>query len=124
MGILSVRSKARRAFARPTAARADARESQADGGPRRRLRPGTNRSWRSRDLGAAENGAIAQLGERVLCKHEVVGSIPSGSTSVLWFGRHGDPVWLHWFGPGRSRLGAGWRLSEVLMRFVGLRRGR
>src|ERR1700722_19698287 len=30
-------------------------------------------------------GAIAQLGERVLCKHEVVGSIPSGSTR--WFGR-------------------------------------
>ena len=29
----------------------------------------------------ANNGAIAQLGERVLCKHEVVGSIPSGSTS-------------------------------------------
>ena len=28
-------------------------------------------------------GAIAQLGERVLCKHEVVGSIPSGSTSLL-----------------------------------------
>ena len=27
-----------------------------------------------------KNGAIAQLGERVLCKHEVVGSIPSGST--------------------------------------------
>ena len=25
-------------------------------------------------------GAIAQLVERVLCKHEVVGSIPSGST--------------------------------------------
>ncbi len=30
------------------------------------------------------NGAIAQLGERVLCKHEVVGSIPSGSTSFRW----------------------------------------
>ena len=29
---------------------------------------------------ASFNGAIAQLGERVLCKHEVVGSIPSGST--------------------------------------------
>jgi hypothetical protein len=29
------------------------------------------------------NGAIAQLGERVLCKHEVVGSIPSGSTNLL-----------------------------------------
>ena len=34
-------------------------------------------------------GAIAQLGERVLCKHEVVGSIPSGSTirasALEWF---------------------------------------
>ena len=30
-------------------------------------------------------GAIAQLGERLLCKQEVVGSIPSGSTS-------GDPA--------------------------------
>ena len=29
-----------------------------------------------------EYGAIAQLGERVLCKHEVVGSIPSGSTTL------------------------------------------
>ena len=28
-------------------------------------------------------GAIAQLGERVLCKHEVVGSIPSASTRGL-----------------------------------------
>jgi hypothetical protein len=27
------------------------------------------------------DGAIAQLGERLLCKQEVVGSIPSGSTS-------------------------------------------
>ena len=27
-----------------------------------------------------EQGAIAQLGERLLCKQEVVGSIPSGST--------------------------------------------
>ena len=27
-------------------------------------------------------GAIAQLVERVLCKHEVVGSIPSGSTHL------------------------------------------
>ena len=29
---------------------------------------------------SAKFGAIAQLGERVLCKHDVVGSIPSGST--------------------------------------------
>ena len=28
-------------------------------------------------------GGIAQLGERVLCKHEVVGSIPSASTSWM-----------------------------------------
>ena len=31
-------------------------------------------------------GAIAQLGERVLCKHEVVGSIPSGSTIFVGAG--------------------------------------
>ena len=30
-----------------------------------------------------QNGDIAQLGERVLCKHEVVGSIPSVSTKPL-----------------------------------------
>ena len=29
------------------------------------------------------DGAIAQLGERLLCKQEVVGSIPSGSTKPL-----------------------------------------
>ena len=29
---------------------------------------------------AVRIGAIAQLGERLLCKQEVVGSIPSGST--------------------------------------------
>ena len=29
-------------------------------------------------------GAIAQLGERLLCKQEVTGSIPVGSTSVSW----------------------------------------
>ncbi len=34
-------------------------------------------------LRAKNTGAIAQLGERVLCKHEVVGSIPSGSTIIL-----------------------------------------
>ena len=34
--------------------------------------------FRARFAGA---GAVAQLGERVLCKHEVVGSIPIGSTN-------------------------------------------
>ena len=28
-------------------------------------------------------GAIAQLGERLLCKQEVTGSIPVGSTSLI-----------------------------------------
>ncbi len=32
------------------------------------------------DLSALSIGAIAQLGERLLCKHQVVGSIPTGST--------------------------------------------
>ena len=31
------------------------------------------------------NGAVAQLGERVLCKHQVVGSIPSSSTINILF---------------------------------------
>jgi hypothetical protein len=31
---------------------------------------------------ANPEGAIAQLGERLLCKQEVVGSIPSGSTNL------------------------------------------
>ena len=30
----------------------------------------------------AGDGALAQLGERVLCKHEVTGSIPVGSTKL------------------------------------------
>ena len=33
-------------------------------------------------LSLISDGAIAQLGERLLCKQEVVGSIPSGSTSL------------------------------------------
>jgi uncharacterized Zn-binding protein involved in type VI secretion len=32
-------------------------------------------------VGRKADGAIAQLGERLLCKQEVVGSIPSGSTN-------------------------------------------
>ena len=39
---------------------------------------GMRGTWENRD----EDGAIAQLGERLLCKQEVVGSIPSGSTRL------------------------------------------
>jgi hypothetical protein len=31
----------------------------------------------------AEQGAVAQLGERLICTQEVVGSIPISSTSTL-----------------------------------------
>ena len=44
---------------------------------------GAGRFWGSLTNAEASRawlGAIAQLGERVLCKHEIVGSIPSGST--------------------------------------------
>ena len=33
------------------------------------------------------SGAVAQLGERLLCKQDVVGSIPSGSTTTLVLSR-------------------------------------
>ena len=42
---------------------------------------GTFRELRLASQPNPTNGAIAQLGERLLCKQEVVGSIPSGSTS-------------------------------------------
>ena len=32
-------------------------------------------------------GALAQLGERLLCKHQVIGSIPIGSTTARSKGR-------------------------------------
>ena len=37
----------------------------------------------SRNVGPFKSGAVAQLGERLLCKQEVIGSIPFGSTSFL-----------------------------------------
>ena len=37
-------------------------------------------------------GAIAQLGERLLCKQEVTGSIPVGSTSTFYRIQYGTPA--------------------------------
>jgi hypothetical protein len=34
-------------------------------------------------MARGESGAIAQLGERLLCKQEVAGSIPAGSTNLF-----------------------------------------
>ena len=45
----------------------------------------------------SEYGALAQLGERVLCKHEVVGSIPTGSTTLR-------PSGYAWRGQGLNKL--------------------
>jgi hypothetical protein len=40
--------------------------------------------------GLARQGGVAQLGERLLCKQEVIGSIPFTSTTILWYRRaHG-----------------------------------
>ena len=44
-------------------------------------------------------GAVAQLGERLLCKQEVIGSIPFGSTSSLTSRerkKSGMIVWDRW----------------------------
>jgi hypothetical protein len=58
-------------------------------------------------------GAIAQLGERVLCKHEVVGSIPSGSTSLrrLRLLRLGEPDDGEDWRVVARRAKTGWRLE-------------
>jgi hypothetical protein len=37
---------------------------------------------------SSQDGGIAQLGERLLCKQEVVGSIPSASTTITQVQRH------------------------------------
>jgi hypothetical protein len=42
-------------------------------------------------------GAIAQLGERLLCKQEVTGSIPVGSTSFWGFIRNLPPSGIFQF---------------------------
>ena len=44
--------------------------------------PPKNQNLRKTEVGT-DVGAIAQLGERLLCKQEVTGSIPVGSTSCL-----------------------------------------
>ena len=41
-----------------------------------------NKTVKQQQAVEQEDGAVAQLGERLLCKQEVVGSIPSSSTST------------------------------------------
>ena len=62
------------------------------------------------------SGAIAQLGERLLCKQEVVGSIPSGSTTCF------EQWWCHSLrllekrNSPRPALVAGGVLSDIVKR--------
>jgi hypothetical protein len=51
-------------------------------------------------------GAVAQLGERVLCKHEVVGSIPSSSTTPLPWGEVSSRAENDWHQEGIEELRA------------------
>jgi hypothetical protein len=55
-----------------------------DGAAERRRCSGYRRGFGAgpRAVEATKNGAVAQLGERLLCKQEAVGSIPSSSTKV------------------------------------------
>ena len=72
----------------------------------------------------SSGGAIAQLGERLLCKQEVVGSIPSGST-IAALGEAGRLFAFHslkqclsrsWFAP---RSSGAWRLlTDIVKRRV------
>ena len=64
------------AFARVSEAKAAAPKPKGEGGLRGARAPARQASR------PPASGAIAQLGERLLCKQEVVGSIPSGSTSL------------------------------------------
>jgi hypothetical protein len=50
------------------------------------------------------SGAVAQLGERLLCKQDVVGSIPSGSTICLAFHSEGKILSLLMCPPGYVSL--------------------
>jgi hypothetical protein len=43
------------------------------------------------------NGAIAQLGEHLLCKQGVGGSIPPGSTILKLMDEHKHDVFIHEF---------------------------
>ena len=74
-------------------------------------------------------GAIAQLGERVLCKHEVVGSIPSGSTILLvgvverWFALSALSAKICFAFPAKGRfrpVGHAWLYDIVNMGIVRL----
>ncbi len=42
------------------------------------------------------HGAIAQLGERLLCKQEVTGSIPVSSTTIDQCGVMGEQCGVEW----------------------------
>ena len=63
------------------------------------VHPDPPTDFNKKDYNHAPRGAIAQLGERLLCKQEVTGSIPVGSTRKL----RGNP-WPNVFDEDASPL--------------------
>ena len=64
------------------------------------------------------SGAIAQLGERLLCKQEVAGSIPAGSTNLILAWRaatHAPRAMYVWLRASSSRARPLFKNSEVVL---------
>ena len=60
--------------------------------------------------GRKQDGAVAQLGEHLLCKQGVVGSIPSSSTRIRQYGS--NRTWQH-LSVAVQDSGQRWRLQPV-----------
>jgi hypothetical protein len=68
--------------------------------------------------GEGKSGAIAQLGERLLCKQEVAGSIPAGSTNLMFARRaatHAPRAMHVWLRASSSRARPFFKNSEVVL---------
>ena len=70
--------------------------------PRRRPRIPSIEINGETDANRRISGAVAQLGERLLCKQEVVGSIPSGSTNAVGLALCGKKLAVGWAGTIRA----------------------
>jgi hypothetical protein len=70
---------------------------------------------------ARQDGAVAQLGERLLCKQEAVGSIPSSSTSIRTIDCQGSIQ--AWPCGGERLLGVG-RVESCGSRSLTIRKAR
>ena len=67
----------------------------------------------TRAAGRDPSGALAQLGERVLCKHEVTGSIPVGSTNLAVLSARIGVLGRTFAWAGNAGLGRACRAASV-----------